>query len=94
MPATYSPLSSLSEQPGLGTAILRGSERTRRHSVSFLLSFSFPFLLLTPLFVQQIYQALYHVPGTVLARRRPLEAWTLISWSLNSVWKPDMKQCT
>ena len=65
MPATYSPLSSLSEQPGLGAAMLRGSERTRRRSVSFLLSFSFPSpsslpLFLTPLFVQQIYQALYH----------------------------------
>ena len=26
--------------------------------------------------------------------RRPLEAWTLISWSLNSVWKADMRQCS
>lgn len=84
MPATYSPLSSLSEQPGLEVAMLRGSERTRRHSVSFLLSSpslspsSLP-LVLTPLFVQQIYQALCHVPGTVLAWRRPLEAWPLIS---------------
>lgn len=50
MPATYSPLSSLSEQPGLWAAVLRGSERTRRRSVSFLLSFSFPFPLLTSSF--------------------------------------------
>ena len=34
------------------------------------------------------------LPGTVLTRRRPLEVWTLISWSLNSIWKADKRQCT